>query len=61
MTTPRNDNSADLMADFEMWSVRTLEFGPGTNMIVKYSFFLIFLDFPARIIPPRLKDARITA
>jgi hypothetical protein len=43
-----------------MRSVRTGEFGPGTTMIVKYSFFFIFLDLAGLIKPPRQKGAPIS-
>jgi len=40
------------MTDFEMLNVLTRAFGPGKNINVKYSFFLIFRDFLAFIVPP---------
>src|SRR3990172_12606214 len=54
--TPRREMRALLITDLEMLRVRTFAFGPGRNMNVKYSFFFIFLGFPAFIIPPA-KDA----
>jgi hypothetical protein len=58
--TAATERSADFMTDFDMLNVLTLAFGPGRNMKVKYSFFLIFRDFLAFIIPPE-KKAHTTA
>ncbi|HET6363671.1 MAG TPA: hypothetical protein VFG02_01345, partial [Nitrospirota bacterium] len=39
------ERSAVLSAGFDMLSVRTLSFGPGRNIKVKYSFLLSLLGF----------------
>src|SRR5574341_522231 len=52
MNTETAEKKMFLSVDLEMLRDRTRAFGPGRNIKVKYSFFLVFLGFLTLIIPP---------